>query len=359
MNQALNIADTEIQAGTSLTLELGIPSLYTNESLTIPVQVRRGRRSGACLVLCAAIHGDEINGVEIIRRVTAMKALRRLRGTLITVPVVNVYGFIAQSRYLPDRRDLNRSFPGRATGSLTSRLADTFHREIVSKATHLIDLHTAAIHRDNFPQIRAMLVDQETRRLAEAFGAPVMLDAGLREGSIRQVAHELGIHVLVYEGGEALRFDEFAIRAGVRGILSVMRALEMLPPSRSRHKAPKPVLARGNTWLRASASGIVRSALPLGAQVGEGETLAIISDPFGGAETPAIAPVAGILIGKSNLPLAIEGEALFNIARVPRPGQVEERVGAYAEALAEADELADITLADDEGGREPVESNSP
>jgi predicted deacylase len=214
----------------------------------------------------------------------------------------------------------------------------------------MIDLHTAALHRDNFPQIRALLGDPETRRLAEAFGAPVMLDAGLREGSIRQVAHALGIPVLVYEGGEALRFDELAIRAGVRGILSVMRALGMLPPSRVRHKTPTPVLARGSTWVRAPASGIVRSVRPLGAQVGEGDTLAVISDPFGETEAPAIAPVPGILIGKSNLPLAIEGEALFNIARVPRPGQVEERVGAYAEALAEADELADFALFDDNEG---------
>ncbi len=350
MSSQIFIGSHEISPGAALTLELEIPSLYTHESLTLPVQVRRGRRPGASLVLCAAIHGDEINGVEIIRRVLAMKALRRLRGTLIAVPVVNVNGFIAQSRYLPDRRDLNRSFPGRATGSLTSRLADTFYREIVSKATHLVDLHTAAVHRDNFPQIRAMLGDAETRRLAEAFGAPVMLDAGLREGSIRHAAHELGVRVLVYEGGEALRFDELSIRAGVRGIISVMRALDMLPATRARQRAANPVLARGSTWVRAPASGIVRSEVPLGARVGEGDTLAVISDPYGESETPAAASVSGVLIGKSNLPLAIEGEALFNIARVPRPVQVEEHVEAYAEELAEADELADTTLSDDYDG---------
>ncbi|MDX1606826.1 MAG: succinylglutamate desuccinylase/aspartoacylase family protein, partial [Candidatus Competibacterales bacterium] len=312
MAAELVIAGQAIEPGRQATLELALPNLYTHTQLTMPLRVVRGRRDGPCLLVSAALHGDEINGVEIIRRLLAMPLLRRVRGTLIAVPVVNVMGFLGHSRYLPDRRDLNRSFPGSDKGSLASRLASLFVEALLSKATHGIDLHTGAIHRTNLPQIRAHLEMAETRAMAEAFRAPVILESGkLVEGSLRREALERGIPYLVYEGGEALRFDELAIRAGVRGVVAVMRELGMLPALRAHRMPPQPVIARQSLWMRAPQSGIVRAAQPLGAWIGQDEPLAWIGDPFGDSDAPVPSRVAGIVIGRSNLPLVHEGEALF------------------------------------------------
>ncbi len=189
-------------------IELPLPPLYTHSPLTLPVHVVRGAKSGPRLFVSAALHGDELNGTEIIRRLLNQTVLKRLRGTLVAVPIVNVYGLIHQSRYLPDRRDLNRSFPGSVKGSLAARLAHLFMTEIVHNCTHGIDLHTGAIHRSNLPQIRANLDDEETARLADSFGVPVLLNANLRDGSLREAAAEHGIPMLLYEAGEALRFGE-------------------------------------------------------------------------------------------------------------------------------------------------------
>ena len=246
------IAGTHVEPGTRATLELPLPQLYTHTPLTLPVQVVRGRRDGPRLFICAAIHGDELNGVEIIRRVLSRRALRRLRGTVVAVPIVNVYGVLHHSRYLPDRRDLNRSFPGSDRGSLAARVAGLFMREIVAPSTHGIDLHTGALHRENLPQVRGKLDDPSTLELARAFAAPLALNSVLRDGSLRQAAADLGIPMLVYEAGEALRFDELCIRAGTQGILNVMRALEMLPASsRRRAEHAEPFIARSSTWIRA------------------------------------------------------------------------------------------------------------
>ncbi len=297
-------------------IELRLPPLYVHSPLTVPVHIIRGAKSGPRLFVSAALHGDEINGTEIIRRLLKQSALKRLRGTLVAVPIVNVYGLIHQSRYLPDRRDLNRSFPGSVKGSLAARLAHLFMTEIVKKCTHGIDLHTGAIHRSNLPQIRANLDDAETARLAESFGVPVLLNANLRDGSLREAAAEQGIPMLLYEAGEALRFDEVSIRAGVKGVIQVMRSLQMLPDRRSRSKHPRePFVARSSVWVRASASGLFRKVCALGARVKRGEVLGLIDDPFGGEEYEVTATASGIIIGCSQIPLVHEGEALFHIAR--------------------------------------------
>jgi predicted deacylase len=259
--------------------------------------------------------------------------LRRLTGTLIAIPVVNVYGFVNQSRYLPDRRDLNRFFPGSEKGSLTSRLAKIFMDEVVANCTHGIDFHTASNHRINLPQIRASLDDPETERLARAFGAPVILDADLRDGSLRQAVMEQGVPMLLYEGGEAFRFDEIAIKAGIRGILSVMRAIGMLPKSRSTKKPIEPAIARSSTWVRATASGILSSKVPLGAKVSTGSKLGEIADPFGEHETEVLCPESGVVIGRLNLPLVHKGDALFHVARFQRPSQVASTVEVFQDEL--------------------------
>lgn len=320
---AISIGGTVVAPGESRRIDIPVAQPYGQASLSLPVVVANGRRPGPRLFLSAAVHGDEIGGVEIIRRLLQMSLLRRLRGALIAVPVVNVYGFLNQSRYLPDRRDLNRAFPGSEKGSLASRLAHVFMREVVGQATHGIDLHTASYHRVNLPQIRACLDDPETERLAHAFGVPVILNANLRDGSLRQAVLERKIPMLLYEAGEALRFDEVTIRAGVRGILGVMRALGMLREGRAPSTRVKPVVARSSYWVRAPDSGILRASTPLGARVKEGQMLGIISDPAGDHETRVAARGPGLVIGRTELPLVNEGDALFHVASFDRPGRVE------------------------------------
>jgi predicted deacylase len=310
---SLKICGVEVKPGTRMTIDLPIARLYTHTEMTIPVHVIRGKRDGPRLFISAALHGDEVNGVEIVRRLLGRKLINRVHGTLITIPVVNVYGFLNLSRYSPDRRDLNRFFPGREAGSLTSRLAYLFMEEIVQLCTHGIDLHTGSNHRSNLPQIRAYLDNRETKRLAAAFGAPVILSAGLLEGSLRQAAKDRNIQILLYEAGEALRFDEVAIRAGLNGIISVMRAIDMLPRSRAQQKF-QPLVAHSSYWVRAPISGILRSDVSLGDKVTRNAKIGEISDPFGEEKTDVIATTRGIVIGKQNLPLVHKGDALFHIA---------------------------------------------
>lgn len=333
MQEAISIAGTVIQPGTRKSVELPIPDFYTHASASMPVHVIHGNKPGPCLLVCAAIHGDEINGVEIIRRLLKHKTVNNLKGTLIAIPIVNVFGFVSQSRYLPDRRDLNRSFPGSKKGSMASRLANILMEEIVEKCTHIIDLHTGAVARDNLPQIRAYLKDnKETEDLARAFGVPVVIHTELRDGSLREAARDRNIPVLLYEAGEALRFDEVAIRAGLRGILGVMSHLDMRPKARKK-KNYSTVISSDTQWIRAPESGILRSIVPLGTSVKEGDLLAYINDPLGEIETKVTSSVFGIVIGKTNLPLAHEGDAIFHIAKYTEMEEISNSIETYNDEL--------------------------
>lgn len=332
-SDTLEIAGHRIAPGSRERIEVPVGRRVTGAEVALPVEVVNGRKPGPRLFVCAAVHGDEINGVEIVRQVLAQRQLRQLRGTLIAVPVVNLFGFIGLSRYLPDRRDLNRSFPGSPTGSLAARLAHTFVAQVVENSTHGIDLHTGAVHRTNLPQVRACLDDPETSRLAHAFGVPVLVNANVRDGSLRQEVYERKIPMLLYEGGEALRFDQGAIKAGVRGVLSVMRALEMLPPSKRSRPKREPFVARSSHWVRAPEAGILRPKTSLGALVGPGQDLGIITDPLGAAEVRVKASHAGIVVGRTELPLVNEGDALFHIATFDEPAEVSASLESFNDDL--------------------------
>lgn len=288
------------------------------------VKVVHGTLQGPVLLLSAALHGDEVNGVEIILRLLNRISSKKLAGTVIAVPVVNVYGFITNSRYLPDRRDLNRSFPGSSSGSLASRLAGLFTDEILSHATHVVDLHTGGLHRSNLPQIRACLDDPRNRALAQAFGAPVVIDARLREGSLRAAAVKRKMPMIVYETGEALRLDRTGVLLGVRGVLSVMHSLGMIEKAPVRPKASS-FNSLGSSWLRAPASGLFRSDCRLGQLVHTGQILGVINDPLGDDRVPVPALCDGIVIGRSNLPLVHQGDPLAHIAYAdgPQPPSIE------------------------------------
>ncbi|HEX9730028.1 MAG TPA: succinylglutamate desuccinylase/aspartoacylase family protein [Gemmatimonadales bacterium] len=306
------IGGTAIRRGQVTRAEIPVARLHTGTHLSLPVLAVRGTKPGPIVWLSAALHGDEINGVEIIRDVLAQVEPHALRGTVLATPVVNVFGFVAESRYLPDRRDLNRSFPGSATGSLASRLAHLFMTEIVSHCTHGIDLHTGSDHRTNWPHVRGNLGDLGVRRMAEAFGAPLLVNSKLIDGSLRQAAAAADIPCLVYEAGEAARFDKDAIATGVDGILRVLVMLKMLrqpvlPP------ATAPVLIEKTRWVRATRSGILRLEVEPGDQVRRGQQLGTIGDPFG--EAVAVkAPASGFVLGVTRFPLVHRGDGIVHVA---------------------------------------------
>lgn len=344
-NKAFTINGITVKPGERRYIELPLPGLYTHTNIHMPVHVTCGKSSGPVLFISAAVHGDEINGVEIIRRIINSPVIKRLKGTLVAVPVVNVYGFINKSRYLPDRRDLNRSFPGSEKGSMASKLAHLFLNKITRNCDYGIDLHTAAISRDNLPQIRAVLDNDEIKELALAFGAPVVLNAPLREGSLRHASSDHDTKILLYEAGEALRFDEISIRAGVTGINNVMRKIGMLPASRKRIKI-EPAIAHSSKWVRAPQSGILRATNPMGHRIKKGDLLGFVSDPFGEAEFEVVAPVSGMVIGRTTLPLVHEGEAIFHIARFGELNEAESVLEHFQSQIDPED--------DDQPEQEPI-----
>ena len=307
------LGGVEVLKGTTVTINIELPKLY-NTPTQLPVRVIRGKEDGPIVFISAAIHGDELNGIEIIRRLRKLEILENLKGTIILVPIVNIYGVMNLSRYLPDRRDLNRNFPGSQKGSLAARIADIFFTEIVKKCDLGIDLHTASIHKSNLPQIRTNLNNKYTFRLATAFEAPLVLHSELRDGSLRAVAQEAGVPILLYEAGEALRFDEQSIRIGVKGIVNVLIANGMLPDVSNSKSKKFPVVVRHSAWLRSTNSGIIRTVKGLGDTVREGEIIAYINEPLDENIYEILAPYSGIIIGKSEMPLIQEGDAIFHIA---------------------------------------------
>lgn len=340
-NPSFKFMDKVIKAGERQVMEIEAAKLYTHSPLSIPVEIIHGKQAGPVLLLDAAIHGDELNGVEIVRQIIEKIDASKLKGTLIAAPIVNVFGFIHKSRYLPDRRDLNRCFPGSEKGALASRIAHTFFTEVAQKADYIIDLHTGAINRTNLPQLRACLENPETLRMAKAFGTPVIIDAALRDGSLRAEAEKFGIPVLTYEAGEALRFEPIAINAGVLGVIRVMQELKMLRAS--RRKLPESVIAKSSSWVRAESNGILRTMVTLGDRVSKGQVLAYISSPLGHEEITMEAPKEGIVIGQQTLPLVNEGDAVFHVAYFTEDNdsvgdKVENYIGDIIELVEAKDE---------------------
>lgn len=335
----LVIGGTAVAPGQTAKIQLEMPPLYTATNMSIPVYVKRGKRPGPTVFVSAAIHGDELNGIEIVGRLIRSKSIERLRGTLIAIPMVNVYGVLNQSRYLPDRRDLNRCFPGSRKGSLAARLAHLFFTEIVCKCDVGIDLHTGAIHRSNIPQIRANLDDPEVLEMAKAFGVPVVLNADIRDGSLRQAASDEGVKMLLYEAGQALRYDEFSIRAGLKGCINVLRHLGMLNQRPSKGHKVQPFISDQSGWVRAPESGFVNHLAKLGDHVEKGDRLAVIADPFGEPLATLTTPAEGVVIGKQNIPLVQEGEAIYHVAYFSKAETVAEHVELYQDSLLPGEPL--------------------
>jgi predicted deacylase len=325
-DEPLVVAGTAVATGTRINVEIPVARLPTDTWMSMAVSVVHGTNSGPYLWLTGAVHGDELNGVEIIRQVLERIDPKTLNGAVIAVPVVNVFGFINESRYLPDRRDLNRSFPGTANGSLASRLAHLVMSEVVAPCSYGIDLHTGSDNRTNYSQIRADLDDEETLRIAEAFGAPVMIHARMRDGSLREAATTVGCHVLLYESGEASRFDDEPIEVGVRGVLGVMAALGMREDDHhdtvTRHES---VRVDSTRWVRARRGGVLRLSVHTGGRVTRGETIGIIGDAFGESTTKVKATADGIVIGHTRHPLVSQGDGVVHIAETLPEGLPHSR----------------------------------
>lgn len=326
MRQAFEIGGAAVLPGTRRTVDIPVSVLSDHTPVTLSAHVIHGRREGPTMFVSAGIHGDEVIGAEIVRRLLAVKTLGSLKGTLIAIPIVNAFGFLNQSRYLPDRRDLNRCFPGSPRGSLAARLAHLLMQGVVDRCDVGIDLHSAAIHRTNLPQIRIFSGDPEAERLARVFGAPVILHASERDGSLRAAASESGVRVLLYEAGEGLRFDELAVRAGVAGILRILHDLGMIGARGVPKAKGKPMLLKSSRWVRAPSGGLLRVFRDTGDVVSAGDTLAVVSDPFGEHEREITTPIDGIVIGRAVMPIVNEGDALFHIAQTPSNKIAEDTV---------------------------------
>lgn len=312
-------------------IPLVVGSYLTYEELKLQVTVIQGKSAGPRLLLTSCIHGDEYNGAEIIRRIMRHPALSKLAGTIIAIPIVNRPAFVTRSRYMPDRRDLNRLFPGSATGSLGARLARVLTEDVLPHADFAIDLHTGAANRPNLPQVRVSQGDSKSLELAKIFAPPITLVGTVREGSFRATCLALGKPMLLFESGEALRLDTPSIRFGVQGIISVMRHLGMLPKRKAeRPLTKKPVLATKSYWERSPAGGIFTPLVPLGKAVKQDTLLGFVADPHGTGETPVLASRAGLIIGRTNEAVADEGDGLFHLAILDDLGSAESHIARNA-----------------------------
>jgi predicted deacylase len=323
----VTIAGTTVPPGRRKTFELDVGRLPSGTMESISVSVLHGRTPGPKVWLSGAIHGDELNGIEIVRRLVDRIDPKTLSGTVVAVPIVNVFGFLSQSRYLPDGRDLNRSFPGSKRGSMAARLAHIFMREIVHECDVGIDFHTAAGHRTNVPQVRANLDDAATRELALTFGAPFVIDARLRDGSIREAATSQGIKVLLYEAGQVMRFEAEPVRVGVEGTLRVLEHLGCgdwpdVPGA-------SPVEIHKTRWVRASRAGIAALEVGLGDHVEKGELIGTVGDVLGGRRSKIRAIDTGYVIAENLNPLVGQGEALVHIAIPGAEGRDEPPVKSH------------------------------
>jgi predicted deacylase len=312
----LVIAGRAVSRGETQEIPLKISEFYTSNPVTIPLTVMRGVEEGPSLFLTAAIHGDELNGVEIVRSIIQELDHTKIRGTLLCLPVVNRFRFNRHSRYRPDRRDLNRHFPGDSTGSSAERIAAILFKQVVQRADYGIDFHTAAIGHTNLPHIRADLSRKEVRALARAFGTEIIVDAAGAAHSLRAAAVASGVPTVLYEGGETFRFQQREIRKGIVGVYNVLASLGMLPipPRTPRFR----VIVKKTEWVRAEKGGILDLVAHAGELLYAGEPLAIIENPFGREVSTLPAPFTGLVLGTTTRPMVNPGDAIAHIAKLDR-----------------------------------------
>lgn len=306
----LVISNQKIVAGAASSVDIFVGRLAEQTEVFMNVQAVRGEADGPTVFVTGCVHGDEVNGFEIVRQIKRVLDPKTLRGTVLLVPVVNVFGFIFRSRYLPDRRDLNRSFPGTARGSQAARLAHVLMTEIVAKCDAGIDLHTGPLGRYNLPQAWCDPNDVKSLELGQAFGAPVMLHSPSKDGTLRHAAASVGVPVVLFEGGEAMRFDADSIRHGTEGALRVLKKLDMIDEA---PEAAPSVVIENMKWVRARRAGAFRPGVNSGHSVEKQDRLAAISDPLGHETFKIRAPLGGLVLSHGTSPLVNRGDAIFRI----------------------------------------------
>ena len=312
----ITILGETILPGESKTINMEIARLHTMTKLKIPVIIERSKIDGPVVLFSAGIHGDEINGVEIVRQIIVRKINKPKKGTIICIPVVNIFGFLNKSREFPDGRDLNRVFPGSKNGSLASRFAWYLLKEILPNVDYAIDFHAGGASRFNAPQIRIVPNNAELKLLSDVFNAPFTLYSKNLAGSFRNACGKLGVKMLLFEGGKSLDINNDITQEGVHGAKRVLQHLEMLN-IRKNAKAPDApsICIESAAWLRARHSGMFQIAVHAGRYVEKGEVIALITDPFGKFEQKVKAPHSGYIINANDAPIVYQGDAIFNISQ--------------------------------------------
>ncbi len=318
----LKILGQDIPLGTSCRLDLGIASLFTDTPVEVPILIERSAVPGPTVLITAGIHGDEVNGVEVVRQVISHGVNKPAKGTIICIPVINVFGFIAKSRYFPDGRDLNRVFPGIKGGSLASRVAHRFTTEVLPVADLCMDFHTGGADRFNAAQVRVVPDDEHVKALAAIFHAPFTLYDPYIPGSYRETCGKLGIPLLLNESGMSLNLDKEMAREAVEGVIRVLSYLGMLAPGirvpMQRHQS---IVVKETKWVRADRSGFLHVKVVMHQHVEAGEVLCTLSDPYGSRSEPMVAPKSGYVINTSKAPMVYQGDAIFNLAVQTSPSK--------------------------------------
>lgn len=305
-----------IPLGESRNVKLAVSESYSSMTVRIPIHIRRGPVDGPTVFVTAALHGDEINGTGAVRQLLQDPDFQLVKGTVIAIPVLNILAFDRHSRYLPDRRDLNRSFPGSSSGTLAARMARTIFDEIVARCDYGIDLHTAAVRRTNYPNVRADMKNPEVRRLANAFGCEVILDSAGPKGALRREACRAGCPTIVMEGGEVWKVEPSIVESAIRGVKNVLRYLEMIdaPPEMLKYQ----VVVEKSKWVRAERGGFLQFHIKAGDIVEKGQALATNTTLLGTEHSVLEAPFSGVVVGMTTLPAVNPGEPVCNLGKLPK-----------------------------------------
>lgn len=315
----------EVAPGERATLSAKISKSYSGSDVRIPIMVWRGEEPGPTVAVTGAVHGDEINGTGVIRRIIRDEPFALTSGTLVLVPVVNLFGFERHSRYLPDRRDLNRSFPGSVSGSLASRLAHAFFTQVIERCDFCIDLHTAAVRRTNFPNVRADMLNPDVAAFARAFGAELVVAGEGPEGSLRSEACKAGCVTIILEAGEVWKVEPTVLEYAVRGITNCLRSLGMVggEPTKPAYR----VETDATKWVRAADGGFLEFHVAPGDIVEQGDPIATNTDLMGSEQNVITAPRDGVVLGMTTIPSVSPGDPVCHLA-FPRSGKLKEMVGA-------------------------------
>ncbi len=312
----LNILGNEIPLGCSKTINFNIAKLYTSTKVEIPIIIERSKNPGPTVLITAGIHGDEINGVEVVRQIIAKKINKPAKGSVICIPVLNVFGFLNMDRFFPDGRDLNRVFPGTKNGSLASRFAYQFINDILPAADFCLDFHTGGASRFNAPHIRVDPKNEKLVALAKVFNAPFTLLSKNLDGSYRATCAKKGKDILLFEGGKSQNSSKEIAKEGVQGTMRILKHLDML---HTDFEAPlqdtKSIIIQKSIWMRAKYSGLLHIKIPIGKHVAKGEVLATITDPYGKMRHEVKSNYEGYIINVNESPIVYKGDAIFRITR--------------------------------------------